>query len=136
MAEAGNDEKTYLVRGAMLVCDKGTHPRRLNLPKSHGMYVEDHPLIIDTDCKEENIKYFGVCQSQTTPKGAETVRLAGYVPEGSSDTAEPVQGPKCHPDILGKWCMPYGQAVTSESYLVCNCGGIIYPISSGQEYQD
>lgn len=136
MAETGDNEKVYLVRGALLVCDCSTHPRRLNMPKSHGMYVDNHPIAIDTDCVEENISYFGVCQSKTPPKGVETVRLAGYVMEGATGNAEPVQGPKCKPDIVGKWCQPYGQSLTSESYLVCNCGGVIYPITSGQEYQD
>lgn len=136
MAEAENDTKVYLVRGALLACDKGSHPRRLNMPKSHGMYVDGHPVAIENDCGKDNIRYFGVCYSDTPPQDAETVRLEGYVMEGSGDTAEPVQGPKCCPDILEKWCSAYGQSVTSDSYLVCNCGGVISPITSGQEYHD
>lgn len=133
---AGTENKTYLVRGALLACDKGSHPRRLNMPMSHGMYVDGHPLALESDCGSDNISYFGVCSSDTPPRDAETARLAGYVMEGSGDTAEPVQGPKCCPDILEKWCSAHGESLTSDSYLVCNCGGVISPITSGQEYHD
>lgn len=58
------EEKEYLVRGALLSCDFGSHPRRLNLLKSHGIYIKDHPMIMDSDCiVDENITYFGVCSS-------------------------------------------------------------------------
>ena len=29
-----------------------------------------------------------------------------------------------------------GKAVTMDSYLICACGGIIKPKTSGQEYED
>ncbi len=130
------DEKEYLVRGALLCCREGTHPRRLNLPKSHGVYIDKNPQITYEDCTKENISCFGVCNSSTPPEGAETVRFAGYVPEGSTETAEDVQGKQCMPDIIGKWQNPYGQAVTMDSYLTCACGGVIEPLTSGQEYED
>lgn len=126
----------YLVRGAMLCCRQGTHPRRLNLPQSYGVYAYEHPQITNDDCTPENIPYFGVCCSETPPEGAEVVRLAGYVPEGSTEQAEDVQGLKCTPDIIGKWNNPYGKAVTMDSYLICACGGIIEPKTSGEEYED
>ncbi len=34
------DEKEYLVRGALLSCREGSHPRRLNLPEAHGVFVD------------------------------------------------------------------------------------------------
>ncbi len=130
------DEKEYLVRGALLACREGSHPRRLNLPKAHGVFGDKHPQIIDEDCTSKHISCFGVCNSGTPPKGAKTVRFAGYVPEGSSEAAEDVQGKECTPDIIGKWKNPYGEALTMDSYLICACGGIIEPLTSGQEYED
>ncbi len=132
----GGDKKEYLVRGALLHCREGSHPRRLNLPKSHGSYIYEQPQITDEDCTEKNISCFGICGSSTPPKGAETVRFAGYVPEGSNETAEDVQGKKCIPDIIGKWRNPHGHAPTMDSYLICACGGTIEPCTSGQEYED
>lgn len=131
-----NSEIQYLVRGAMLVCNKGSHPRRLNLPKSHGLYVLDKPLINENDCGEDNISYFGVCSSETPPKGAETVNLIAYGEDADKRDAKKVQGLKCCPDIVGKWSDVHGQTVTTNSCLVCACGGLITPATSGQEYSD
>lgn len=139
------DKPEYLVRGALLCCDKGSHPRRLNLPKAHGIYAMGHPLIHkDDSITEENISYFGICNSSTPPEGAEEIRLAGYIPEGEEVTAEDVQGLKCKPDIIDGW---HGinekanisgdfPAVTTESYLICACGGLIQPYTSGQDYEE
>jgi hypothetical protein len=126
----------YLVRGAMLICDKGSHPRRLNLPESHGSYVCSNPWMIESDCGEENVKFFGVCSSETPPEGAKVQRFEGYQPKGSEGTVDPVEGPRCTPDILDKWKNCHGEVLTMDSYLVCNCGGLITPVTSGQEYQD
>lgn len=141
-----SDEKEeYLVRGALLYCKKGSHPRRLNLPQCHGIYVMGHPVIQEMDCVPvENISYFGVCQADTPPEGAEEVLMDVYVPQGEESTGEEIQGPRCSPDIVGKWRSIHAptkikgeeQAVTTQSYLVCNCGGIIEPLTSGQEYED
>lgn len=131
-----SEEKQYLVRGALLVCDKGSHPRRLNLPKSHGAYVLEHPMINEDDCGTDNISYFGVCCAGTPPKGAETVNLVSYGEDAENKDAKTVQGPKCCPDIIGKWNALHGGVVTTDSYLICNCGGIITPETSGQEYND
>lgn len=138
-------EIEYLVRGAQLYCDKGSHPRRINLPKSHGVYLNENALIRKNDCKgETNISFFGICSSETPPDGAEEILLAGYVPEGANEEASDVQGLRCTPDIIGMWRNVKSDteitgsfpAVTTASYLICNCGGIIQPLSSGQEYED
>lgn len=63
------NEQVYLVRGAMLSCRMGSHPRRLNLPQSHGEYICDHPVIMDEDCTKENISSFGVCSSPVPQRG-------------------------------------------------------------------
>ena len=131
MVEDMADESgEYLVRGALLYCDQGTHPRRLNLPQCHGAYVYGNPIIIETDCTKNNVKFFGVCCSATPPEGAEVQRFEGYVPEGSTETAEPVEGPRCTPDIVGLWQDCHGGTATTNSCLICNCGGIIRTVSS------
>lgn len=140
-----DENQEYLVRGAMLYCTKGSHPRKLNLPQCHGFYVNGHPVIRDTDCVPvENISYFGVCQANTPPDGAEEILLDVYVPEGEESTGEEIQGLRCCPNINGKWRnlhMPTKikgeeHAVTTNSYLACSCGGLISPLTSGQEYED
>lgn len=130
------EEQEYLVRGALLCCRQGSHPRRLNLPVSHGEYICDHPVIMDEDYTDKNISSFGVCYSSTPPEGAPVVRYAGYVPEGSTETAEEVQGRQCIPNIKEKWVCANGQEVHMDSYLTCTCGGIIKPLTSGLEYED
>lgn len=51
------ENKEYLVRGAQLVCNMGSHIRRYNLPESHGAYVMNHPLVTKTDVGPDNIKF-------------------------------------------------------------------------------
>lgn len=75
---------------------------------------------------------------------AEEIRLAGYVPEGKKEEVEDVQGLECTPDIIGEWrgikkrtnVAGDFPALTMESYLICSCGGIIQPVTSGQEYKE
>lgn len=133
----------YLVRGAMLACQYGSHPRRLNLPQCHGVYMMEKPVVREDDCVvEKNIKFFGICQCGTPPEGAENVKLVAYGKD--EESKENVEGPKCAPDIVGKWravkesteISGKEKAVTMNSYLVCRCGGLIQPISSGQDYEE
>lgn len=130
------DERQYLVRGALLACDKGSHPRRLNLPVSHGTYVLGKPMIDQNDCGEKNISYFGVCCSETPPPNAENVTLIAYGEDADKKDVKKVQGLKCCPDIIGKWNSTHGGVVTTDSYLVCACGGLVMPQTSGQEYYE
>ena len=139
-------EHDYLVRGAMLYCDKGSHPRRLNLPQGHGVYFKGKPAIRKDDCVTvDNVTCFGVCTSNSPPDGAAEVLLSGYVLAGESpDTAADVCGIKCRPEIVGEWRAVNKRAnitgdfaaVTTDSYLVCACGGFINVATSGQEYND
>jgi hypothetical protein len=133
----------YLVRGALLACQKGSHPRRLNLPMCHGVYTSEHPIIRESDCKlDDNINHFGVCKSGTPPENAKTVAFAPYNEKESSKNQ--VEGPKCCPDIIGKWRNVHEtskisgeeSAITTDSFLVCRCGGLIEPHTSGQEYEE
>ncbi|WP_326493198.1 hypothetical protein [Clostridium estertheticum] len=34
-----DEDNYYIVRGAKMRCDKGTHARKINLPESHVAYV-------------------------------------------------------------------------------------------------
>ncbi len=54
----------FLVRGALLRCRFGSHQRKLNILKDHGVYVGDKPLAHKLDRVEfENVMSFGVCSS-------------------------------------------------------------------------
>lgn len=122
----------YLVRGAILKCDKGSHMRRVDLRLCHGVYFKKGPVLHIEDCEvgeEKNIKCFGKC--------SKTIYT-------------------CEPDILENWLMPHNytyivrndieitpykledllKALTENSFLVCAKGGLIEPISSGQEYYE
>jgi len=41
---AGN-EYPYIVAGAKIFCDEGTHFRRLDLPESHGACIRDLAMV-------------------------------------------------------------------------------------------
>lgn len=118
----------YLVRGAKLKCSRGSHASRINLPVSHGLYMKEKPQIIDTDCTEKNIQYFGVCGSATPPGNTKDTVI--------KQDGRPIHGRRCCPDIIGKWQNVHGNSVTMDSYMVCACGGCIEPITSGQEFTD
>jgi hypothetical protein len=75
MGSNGNVREEYLVRGAYLACEYGTHHRRLNLPWSHGVYIKDkeHCLMNAADCapgegQGYNIPPFGICQAPGFPR--------------------------------------------------------------------
>lgn len=126
----------YVVRGALLKCECGTHPRRLNLPWSHGIYIREHPMIKIDDCTSRNISYFGICRGKTPPQNSPQINLVAYGEDANSADAKVVHGCQCWPSIVGQWKNVNGGTVTTDSYLVCAHGGIITPITSGLEYKD
>lgn len=139
----------YLVRGAELICNQGTNKRMMNLSKCHGVYIKAHAVVHELDCvckDEENITWFGVCNPG---EGLETEEI-----ELTADNGEKCHGKKCEPHIIGTWLEsfegtrivdngdkkeksgeePEGcNTITMDSFLVCKYGGIIMPISSGQD---
>ncbi|SFR67911.1 PAAR-like protein [Anaeromicropila populeti] len=154
MADTKSDGDVYLMRGALLQCNCGSHPRRLNLPEDHGEVVitEDeykHPIVHENDCvigPTGNIDYFGVCSN--LPKNANPIVLTPYVPDGEETppAGSIVEGGKCIPVFpLNKWSdtkedvrIQDGsdcKVVTTKSFLKCLNGGIITPLSSGMEYK-
>lgn len=144
----------YLVRGAALGCQFGSHRRYLNLPRCHGVYVRGKPLIHERDClvgDDKNIPTFGVCQCPGNPSGASitATRQDAKTKETISATGKP-----CKPAIIKYWRATSPQlqigdnlgdgeeaalvagahypAATMNSFLICRYGGIIRPFSSGQ----
>jgi len=138
-----------LVRGALLRCSCGSHKRYLNLPIHHGVYVRDRPLIHAQDAVPgRNIMWFGLCTAPNPPTG-NRIRVAdfGLVDQSGYFMHENVDrtgaGSGCQPSIQGGWRNSDERAwldesaayavVTKQSYIMCQHGGVIYPVTSGQE---
>lgn len=110
-SETGDFE--YLVRGATLVCRNGSHKRRVNLPKCHGVYIGNHPLLHELECIPGdgcNITMFGVCE----PTGGETLESEtvafNKTAENSKDgSTGVVTGKMCVPVIIGTWQDTYSK---------------------------
>jgi len=149
----------YLVRGAPLRCLYGSHTRYLDLKETHGVYLDDKPLIHSLDCKvDENIFSFGICKCPTATltettslmKGAEVDTSGNYL---DAPDDQIITGFLCKPRITGLWkntnadvqiarnaaagavnpsAFANYSAVTNTSYVLCKEGGYIYPLSSGQ----
>lgn len=120
----------YIVRGAKMKCSKGSNMRKINLPESHGSYVSDKPIMVETDRTDENIKYFGVCQC-----GPNKEQITVVLENGQTKT-----GFKCTPMIYKDWDNVKEDtkidgkcALTKDSTLVCGYGGVIKFEDSGQE---
>ncbi|MDR1321892.1 MAG: DUF4280 domain-containing protein [Gracilibacteraceae bacterium] len=147
-ARRRNPVHEFLVRGAYLRCNFGTHGRRLNLFLSHGVYSYDRPLVNENDCtygEGKHVTTFGICGAPDCPRSA-SVRLfmeeydpiTGY---RRPDAGKSVTGCPCQIRLIGKWRDPHkkftfdgGKAVTTNSFLCCEFGGVITPITSGQDY--
>jgi hypothetical protein len=62
--------------------------------------------------------------------------------KAKDESVTPFRGKLCMPQIMGKWQNPLSvkngtmRFVSTHSFLLCRKGGIIEPISSGQEYVD
>ncbi len=126
------DGSRYIVRGAKMHCNHGSHPRQINLPVSHGSFVNDKPAMNEADSKAiQNIAYFGICNSGTNPN-SENIYLV-------AENGATISGKRCCPNILANWTKTKedtkveGQsALTSESQLICAFEGLITFISDGQ----
>lgn len=98
-----------LVRGALLFCPYGTHPRKLNIPIGHGVYEQGRDVAFRTDAVPiENIEAFGICNSPTPPENTEEVRLTPYTSVDDQgnylskpDTETTFTGCACKPSIVG-----------------------------------
>lgn len=150
--EDEENPNNILVRGARLWCSCGTHPRRLNLPLSYGVYAKDekHPKVHMRNNEvgdDKNIAYYGVCQSENPPK-EKMICVEPYVTDDGKKTSDSnIDGYMCTPYILGSWLdvkedeVIFDQdknknfsGLTTKSFLVCKYGGVIEVETSGQEY--
>jgi len=106
----------YLVRGADLHCTHGSHTRKLNQPRCHGVYITKEPMIHKLDCVPgdfQNISSFGVCDSPSIKNAVPlpptvTLKLVGYDEDGKPipDLGN-VKGRACMPMIAGTWLNVY-----------------------------
>ncbi|MCL1989778.1 MAG: DUF4280 domain-containing protein [Defluviitaleaceae bacterium] len=137
---ASDNEYPYVVAGARMFCDKGTHFRRLDLPTCHGAYIRDKAMTNEEDCQHpDNIPIFGVCLSGANPH--EDMQYTG---SGSEDFLPfenvefPIIGKRCCPEV-GKWLnakedvlVDRKPALTANCTCVCRNGGIIGFVDDGQ----
>lgn len=127
-----SDHPAYVVRGALMECEMGSHHRRINLPESHGSYVNDKPMMNEEDCKPNHIPYFGICKSVHN-LNSEVVHL---IAEDGSGT---ISGKPCVPIFYGKWMnakegtLVEGKAaLTTDSVIFCDCKGVVTILKDGQ----
>lgn len=146
-----------LVRGAYLKCDCGSHYRMLNLMRDHGVTVKNIPEINVCDAKPGvqnqtdgyNIGWFGHCSAPS--HSLEKVRLKPFTQVDMKGThLQPqenrtAEAYKCEPlfgneprwktagENLMKFAIDYQLVATLTSYIICRRGGIVYPVSSGQD---
>ncbi len=113
----------YVVRGAQMICDKGSEIKRINLPVSHGAYSKGNPIINENDnIIGSNISTFGICRGSCPANG-------------SNEKTK-----KCQIMILNKWMntkedtlVEGAPALTTASILICAYGGVIRFITDGQD---
>lgn len=142
----------YVVRGAKIYCDHGTHIRRLDMPVAHGSYIRDKPMMNEMDCKvglDQNIAPFGACYSETNenPKieiaeaNMEDLMPAAVQEDGTWVMPElPLKGKLCKPVLSSRWQETFEEtrvdgkpALTVNSLITCSCGGVIQFMDNGQE---
>lgn len=124
-----NSKLEYLVRGALLRCRYGSHARRLNLPKCHGVYITTHPVIHEANCvaglgpQLDNIPFFGVCKAPIPP----VVEEVAYTKDRPRDQygcpcGEPPagieKGWKCQPEIIRLWRDTYPKTRIVDNGLI------------------
>jgi hypothetical protein len=124
---------SYVVRGAKIQCNCGSHKRKINLLVSHGGYVNGKPIMNETDTKiNDNITYLGICKNGKNPCN-ETICLV-------TEKGQTIQGKKCCPKFISTWMkvkedtkIDGKPVLTSESQLTCAYGGKITFVSDGQK---
>ena len=135
-------KKEYLVYGATLKCSMGCKYKKLELPKDHGVYTKNLPMVHERDRTLENIPLgsFGICNGECT--AAE--KLYTLEEDGEyGKKGEEMIGPACEPKIMENWKEAHEKvfiydggnrkALTTDSILICAYGGEIEVVTSGQE---
>lgn len=127
-------DEYYVVYGAEMRCTKGTHKRKICLPLGHGAYVNDYPMMNEKDTVENvNIKYFGICKDGCNE--GEDIYLIGedgnQLPPGKKCCVKIPD--ECYWNNAKKDTLVEGEpAITINSQLVCQYGGIIHFVTDGQ----
>lgn len=101
----------YIVRGAVMCCSCGSCPSNIKIPISHGSYVENVPILNKTDNTTANISPFGICILTKKPCAV---------------------SPGKWTDVKEDKLIAGNPALTTNSIMFTNCGGIIRFITSGQ----
>lgn len=101
----------YIVRGAVMCCSCASCPSYIKIPISHGSYVDNVPILTKIDNTTVNISPFGVCS--LTQKAC-------------------VVSPGQWTDVQEDKLISGNPALTTNSIMFTNCGGIIRFITSGQ----
>jgi len=119
----------YLVRGAQLKCDQGSHRRRLNIPLDHAVYTTKKPMAHKMDCipgDEHNIATFGVCSSSLRTNGPTvTLQAVRYEGEEPVSTGRNVKGRACIPKIVSAWLNSYAPTKITDNFSrVTNDAGL------------
>lgn len=142
--QGAGPEFPYVVAGAKIYCDEGTHFRRLDLPKCHGVYIRDKAATHEEDSVHpDNIPIFGVCRSAMNANEAvqyDNPYNPDLLPFGEG-MSFPILGKRCEPKV-GKWLDAKEDtlvdgiaALTVECTLACCYGGIIGFVTDGQEVE-
>lgn len=100
----------YIVKGAVIYCNRGSCTSIITLPASHGSYVMGIPILTKVDNTTANISPFGMCNC-----GEKCIVVPGDWIDVKEDKL-----------INGQ------PALTTNSIMFTNCGGIIRFITSGQ----
>jgi len=66
---------SYVLHGAQAYCESGSRPGRITIPKCHGTYLHDMPIMTIEDSEAQvNIKAFGFCMAMDNPDRLAKVR--------------------------------------------------------------
>jgi len=137
---AEETEVSFVVAGAALHCQVASHMRQIEMPYCHGVYLRGQAAMnIADSVVGDNIPTFGVCLSEGNPhEVAQTAQEEMMFPF-EADLSMPLVGRRCKPNIYGKWqngkddVLVEGEpALTTESTLACEYGGVIYFLNDGQ----
>ncbi|BAU27218.1 uncharacterized protein DUF4280 [Aneurinibacillus soli] len=112
----GEEEKSYVVVGAVLCCTMGSTPSQLQLPCSYGLYIKGKPQMSIMDYQPHvNVLPFGIC----------------------------AKGMPCSPSLFMPWINGISNksvgdfpSLSNQSITLCASGGIIQIQEDGQGGSD
>lgn len=156
-AEAEPMPETYVVHGALTMCDCGSRPGILIVPKSHGVYLKNKAQLNRRDgkCGGVNINSMGVCsvgaaaifpdKESREKKGFLQKVKDFFAPKKSKEELKDIAESaieECIPDTRGVWLNVKNEtrigdddkeALLSTSIIHCKKGGTISIVFDGQD---